>query len=346
MTNMARNIMGGFHMKRAAVVGLGVISSIHLDAIQSNPEITLVGVCDIDSSRQKNAPSGIPFYTDYKSMILETRPDVIHVCLPHYLHVPVTITAAKMGVHVFCEKPMAMNAREGAQLAAFEASHPHIHIGICLQNRFNESVEMLKNLIDSREYGIVTGLRGFVPWYRDQEYYEASPWRGKWDAAGGGCMINQAVHTLDLMYYLGGEITELKAATANLLDFNIEVEDTAAARLSYANGAKGLFLATVANYKNESVQLSVQLEKASFLIADNLLLRFHEDGRKETLCQDATLPGTKFYYGASHRKLIGQFFKALEEDSPNYLHAHEALMSIRLIDAIQESSRTGKSILL
>lgn len=331
-------------MKKAAIIGMGVISSIHLAAIESNPDITLVAVCDTDEGRRSEAPAGVPFYTDYKTMILEVRPDVVHICLPHYLHVPVAMEAAKLGAHVFCEKPMAMNAGEGAEFAAFEAAHPDIHIGICLQNRFNESVEMLKGLIDGGEYGKVTGIRGTVPWYREKEYYEVQPWRGKWDTAGGGCMINQAVHTLDLMYHLCGEIKDLKASVAQLLDYGIEVEDTVAAALSFANGARGMFLATIANYTNESVQISVQLEKASFLIMDNILYRIREDGSKELLCEDAKLPGTKFYYGASHSKLINLFYEALENNSQNFLHVHEALMSIRLIDAIQESGRTGNRV--
>lgn len=331
-------------MKKAAIIGMGVIYSIHLTAIQNNPNITLVAVCDADEGRRSAAPVDIPFYTDYKAMILETNPDVVHICLPHYLHVPVAEEAAALGVHVFCEKPMALNAKEGAKFAEFEAAHPDIHIGICLQNRFNESVEMLKSLIDGGEYGTVTGIRGTVPWYREKEYYEVQPWRGKWDTAGGGCMINQAVHTLDLMYHLGGEIIALKATVAQLLDYGIEVEDTVAAALTFANGARGIFLATIANYTNESVQISVRLEKASFLIMDNILYRIHEDGSKEILCEDAKLPGTKFYYGASHSKLINLFYEALETDTQNYLHVHEALMSIRLIDAIRESGRSGQIV--
>lgn len=333
-------------MKKAAVIGMGVISSTHIAAIQSNPGITLAGVCDIEESKRSEAPEGVPFYTDYKTMILETKPDVVHICLPHYLHVPVAMEAAEMGVHVFCEKPMALNAEEGRKLVEFEASHPDIHMGICLQNRFNESVEMLRQIIGSGEYGAVTGVRGTVPWYREKEYYEAQPWRGRWDTAGGGCMINQSVHTLDLMYFLGGEITELKAVVAQLLDYGIEVEDTTAARLTFANGAKGLFMATIANYTNESVQISVRLEKASFLIMDNILYRVGENGSREVLCEDARLPGTKFYYGASHRKLIGLFYEALENNTQDYLHVRDSLMSIRLIDAIQESGRTGKTIAL
>lgn len=333
-------------MKKAAIIGMGVISSIHIAAVESNPEITLVGVCDTDESRKGAAPDHVPFYTDYRAMLDETKPDAVHICLPHFLHVPVSMEAAARGVHVFCEKPVAMNAGEARQFAEFEASHPDIHIGICLQNRFNESVEMLKELIDGGEYGAVTGVRGTVPWFREKAYYEVQPWRGRWDTAGGGCMINQAVHTLDLMYYLGGEIRSLKAVTAQLLDYGIEVEDTAAASLTYANGARGVFLATIANYANESTQLSVQLEKGTFLIADNTLYRIGAEGAKEALCTDARLPGTKFYYGASHSKLIGRFYESLENGTQDYLHVRDAEMSIRLIDAIQESGRSGKEIAL
>ena len=187
-------------MKRAAVIGLGDISGIHLAAIAKNPEITLAAVCDIDVSKREGAPAGVPFYTDYQEMVEKEKPDVVHVCLPHYLHVPVSEYCAAQGCNVFCEKPVALNARQGQEFVEFEAAHPDVHMGICLQNRFNESVEMLKDIIDSGEYGKVTGAKGIVPWARPKSYYDVKPWRGKWDTAGGGCMINQSVHTLSLIH--------------------------------------------------------------------------------------------------------------------------------------------------
>lgn len=331
-------------MKRAVVIGLGDISMIHIAGITQNPNIELAAVCDIDESRREAAPAGVPFYTDYKEMIEKEKPDVAHICLPHYLHVPVSEAIADMGVHVFCEKPMALNREQGRAFVEFEAAHPQLHMGICLQNRFNESVEMLKSIIDGGEYGKVTGTKGIVPWARPKSYYDGKPWRGKWETAGGGCMINQSVHTLDLLHFLGGEITGVKASVTQLLDYGIEVEDTVAARLTYANGAHGLFLATNANYKNESVQISVQLEKAEFAIIDNVLYQMQEDGSRRKLVEDAKMPGSKFYYGASHGKLIALFYDALEKDNQEYLHVKDALMSIRLIDAIQESGKSGEYV--
>lgn len=330
-------------MKRAAVIGLGDISAIHLAAIAGNPEIELCAVCDIDPAAKERAPQGVPFYTDYEVMAQEVKPDCVHVCLPHYLHYPVSKYFAEHGINVFCEKPVALNTAQAKEFVALEAAHPQLHIGICLQNRLNESVEMLKDIIDSGEYGKVVGTKGVVLWARPKEYYDCKPWRGKWETAGGGCMINQSVHTLDLLYFLGGKIDNLRASVAQILGYGIEVEDTVAANLFYENGARGIFVATTANYQNESVQISVRLEKAEFAIIDNVLYRMNADGTREKLVEDARLPGTKFYYGASHAKLIARFYKALEEGTDNYIHVRDAEMSIRLIDAIQKAGKTHEA---
>ena len=264
--------------------------------------------------------------------------------LPIYLHVPVSEYCAAQGCNVFCEKPVALNTRQGQEFVEFEAAHPDVHMGICLQNRFNESVEMLKDIIDSGEYGKVTGAKGIVPWARPKSYYDVKPWRGKWETAGGGCMINQSVHTLDLLYFLCGPIKALRATVGQVLDYGIEVEDSVTASLDFANGARGLFVATVANYKNESVQISVQMEKAEYAIIENILYKLNEDGTRERLVEDAKMPGTKFYYGASHGKLIDKFYKALEENTQDYVHIKDAFMSIRLIDSIQEAGRTHGTV--
>lgn len=331
-------------MKNAAVIGLGDISKIHIAAITANPEIHLCAVCDIDENTKKHAPERIPFYTDYREMIEKEKPDVVHVCLPHYLHVPVSEYSAERGIHVFCEKPVALHTKQAEEFAAFEKAHPKIHIGICLQNRWNESVEMLKKMIESGDYGIVTGAKGIVPWARPQSYYDIKPWRGMMQYAGGGCMINQAVHTLDLLYYLGGNIRNVNASVSQLLNYGIEVEDTVSARLQFANGAIGLFMATIANYKNESVQISIQTEKTEFAIIENVLYQMEKNGERKKLIEDTKLSGTKFYYGASHKKLIDKFYQAIEEGTQEYVHVKDAVMSIRLIDAIKESGRTGKTV--
>ncbi len=333
-------------MKKAAVIGLGDISAIHLAAIARNPQISLAAVCDIDPGARARAPQGVPFFTDYREMIMSTEPDCVHICLPHSLHYPVTRDAAELGCHVFCEKPLAMDPAQAAAFVALERTHPQLRLGICLQNRFNETTEALKAIIDGGQYGGVVGAKGLVPWYRPKAYYEGKPWRGTWREAGGGTMMNQSIHTLDLLYYLCGPVKKVHASVAQLLDYGIEVEDTVTARIEFHSGAGGVFWATNANWENESTQITVALEKALFHIENSVLTRRDPDGTATLLCEDEKLPGTKFYYGASHAKLINQFYAAMEAGTDDYLHAGDGEMSIRLISAIQESGRLGEAVAL
>lgn len=331
-------------MIRAAVIGLGDISSVHLDAIATNPEITLVGACDRKQELRARVPEGTAFYTDYRRMIREQTPDVVHICLPHYLHYPVSRELAEQGIHVFCEKPVALNLKEAEEFAALEAAHPEVKIGICLQNRMNDTTRMLKELIDSGAYGNVIGVRGIVPWYRPREYYEAKPWRGTRSLAGGGNMINQSLHTLDLMYYLGGNISRIHAMVGQLNDYGIEVEGDVVARLEYENGARGLFFATNNNWGNDSVQLRVALEKAVFHIEDDVLYRISPSAQWQELCRAPKLEGVKFYYGASHYRMVERFRKAVETNSEDYIHVRDAVPVIRLIETIFTSAEEDRLV--
>lgn len=331
-------------MKKAAIIGYGTIAPVHLPAILANPEIELVAVCDTDPSVKANIPVEVPFYTDYKELCEKEKPDCVHICLPHYLHYPVSKYFVEQGVNVFCEKPVALTTAQAKEFVALEAAHPEVKIGICLQNRLNETSEKLKEIVESGEYGKVLGCRGFVPWQRLKAYYDVQPWRGQMEYAGGGCMINQSVHTLDLLYFICGEITKLHGTVSQLADYGIEVEDTVAARLEFANGAIGMFIATNCNYANESVQIRVALEKGTFLIEDDSLWKINPDAGREKVVENQKMAGAKFYFGASHGKLIDKFYKAIEENTDDYIHVKDAEMSIRLIDAIRASSAANAPV--
>jgi UDP-N-acetyl-2-amino-2-deoxyglucuronate dehydrogenase len=330
-------------MLKVAVIGLGTISHIHIPAIKANPNAELVAVCDNNESLSNSVP-GVNFYSNYDVMLEKEELDCVHICLPHYLHYPVTKACVEKGVHVFLEKPLGLNAEEGRALVHLEEKYQDIKIGVCLQNRNNESFEKLQEIIHSGEYGPIRGVKGLVAWFRPKEYYDIQPWRGQWQYAGGGVMINQALHTLDLMQLVGGEIESIRGSVDQLLDYNIEVEDTVSARIQFKNGAQGLFFATNANADNSSVELEVLFKKERFIIKDSILTRVNEEGEKEDLMEDAKLPGSKHYYGASHAKTINQFYSAITENTDDYIHAKDALASIAIIDAIHLSSEKKQSI--
>lgn len=331
-------------MMKAALVGFGTISAVHIDAIATNPGMELVAICDINEALAAKVPAGVKFYTDYKKMVEEVKPDVVHNLLPHYLHFPVTKELVEMGCNVFCEKPIALNSMQAQQFCELEQAHPEVKIGVCLQNRMNETTEALKQIIDSGEYGKIVGIRGFVPWRRDENYYNAQPWRGKWKYAGGGSMINQSLHTLDLLYFLGGDISRLHAVVGQTNEYNVEVEGDVVARLEFANGANGLFFATNNNWTNESVQIRVAMEKGIFHIEDNTLFKIEANGERSVICKAPRLEGIKFYYGASHARLIARFYKAVADNTDDYIHISEGSMIVKLMDSIFRSANTGRLV--
>ena len=332
-------------MMKAALVGFGTISIVHMDAIASNPGMELVAICDINEDLAAKVPAGVKFYTDYKKMAQEVKPDVIHNLLPPYLHYPDTKELVEMGFNVFCEKPIALNTKEAEQFCALEAAHPEVKIGVCLQNRMNETTEALKEIIESGEYGKIIGIRGFVPWRRDKAYYDAQPWRGKWKYAGGGSMINQSLHTLDLLYFLGGDIAKLHAVDGQTNAYpEVEVEGDIVARLEFANGANGMFFATNNNWTNESVQIRVAMEKGIFHSEDNTLWKIESEGSRTVVCKSPKLEGIKFYYGSSHTRLIARFYNAVKNNTDDYIHISEGAMIVKLMDSIFRSSNTGRIV--
>lgn len=324
-------------MKRVAVIGLGDIAKVHLPILRAMPEVDLCAVCDTDAAKSALA-DGTPFYTEVNRVLQDVKPDAVHLCLPHDLHYPMAEAAAKAGVHVFCEKPLARELAEAARFVELERAYPALRFGLCLQNRYNKSSVKLREIIESGAEGAVKGIKGLVSWNRPKAYYEAQPWRGLMARAGGGVMINQSIHTLDLMQWFGGEMQALRGTVCSLLDYGIEVEDTATASITFANGAKGFFMATIANSKNDNVEIAVTLEKAEYLIADNALYKRDENGARILVCEDDRLPGTKFYYGASHATAIAAYYAAFEAGTQNYIHAREGYRCMQMIDAIRTSA--------
>lgn len=159
------------------------------------------------------------------------------------------------------EKPLAVNAEEGLELVKLQRKYPNIKIGICFQNRYNATFQALHEIVESKTYGEVIGVKGLVTWFRPESYYTDKPWRGQMATAGGGVLINQSIHTLDLMQFLCGKIASIKGTVSQLLDYDIEVEDTASAHIKFENKANGMFFATNANFGNSSVELQIIFEK-------------------------------------------------------------------------------------
>lgn len=229
---------------KTGIIGLGTVSRTHRNALAQLDHVELTAVSDVKPEKKDELPEGVHFYQDYEEMLDQEQLDAVHICLPHYLHLPAVTACAKRGINVLLEKPSTMNTAELRQMQALDREYG-FKLAVCFQNRLNPTFVKLRELIGSGEYGKLLGVKGVAIWSRNMGYYNAAPWRASMAQAGGGCMINQAIHTLDQLQLLGGPIRSVNGQVCNLALKEIEVEDTAVAHIDFENGVTGTFFGTV-----------------------------------------------------------------------------------------------------
>ncbi|WP_127505546.1 Gfo/Idh/MocA family protein [Actinoplanes solisilvae] len=307
---------------RVALIGPGTVSVVHLAAIEklsASIGLELAGVCD---SRR-----------DHREFLDDVRPEVVHICTPHDQHVRIATDALERGVHVLLEKPVANTVAEADRLVAAAKDHPDVKIGVCLQNRYNMTSRAAYDLLLSGELGTVTGASASVLWHRDEAYYAAKPWRGLRSRAGGGVLINQAIHTLDLLQWLLGDVTTVTGHAGCYGGASNEVEDTAHLLLDHARPARSVFFATTTNAVDSPVTIEIVAERGTLYLRGDLTVAY-ADGRAETVSE--LLPGGegRSYWGASHELLIADFYRSLDDPEPFWIGPAEALKAQHLIDEI------------
>ncbi|OON99190.1 MAG: hypothetical protein ATN35_01855 [Epulopiscium sp. Nele67-Bin004] len=323
-------------MLKVAIIGMGTISGIHKNAIDKSEYAELTAVCDTDSSK---AVDGVNFYTDIDEMLDNENLDCVHICLPHYLHYSTILKCADKKINVFVEKPLTLNYEEAEKLFGLDKKEG-VKIGVCFQNRYNNTVQKLRELIKDIPKDEFLGSKGIVTWKRDMSYYDEAPWRGKMELSGGGVMINQSIHTIDLLSYLGGDFESVYADIDNFTLPDIDVEDSVMANFDYKNSAaNSVFFATIGYCANSNVELEFVFKDEIYKISDNKLYSCKNE--PVLICEDQTLEGSKHYYGASHITAIESFYKSIINDTDDYVSMKEGAYSLKLIENIVKSSRNN-----
>ncbi len=327
---------------RVAVVGCGDIAQVHLDAILADGDVDAVGVADVDADRCAAAAqrAECPAFRDLTALLDAVAPDVVHVCTPHHLHAAMAQECLARNVSVLLEKPIAHTLADGERLA-IAAEDSAAVLGVCFQNRYNDTSRALRDLLDRGSLGAVSGGRASVSWFRDAAYYRRREWRGRWATAGGGVLMNQAIHTLDLLQWYLGPVTDVRGVAATLaLCGVIEVEDTAAVRLRHRTPTgeiTSVFHATNGDVENAPVTVEIMTEHARVRLETNLTVT-HNDGQVEILRPSTPVTGEKAYWGASHGLLIEDFYRHVRAGKPFWIDAAAGLETLRIIDAVYEQS--------
>lgn len=331
---------------RVGVVGCGGIAQVHGAVLQHLEGVELVACADIRPERSQAFAEnfGGKAYDSMEAMLEGEQLDAVHLCTPHYLHTPMAKLAVERGLHVFTEKPPVINREQWEQFQELEKAP--VRVGVCFQNRYNRSVGLMKDVLRSGKAGKVLGARAFVTWHREAPYYTESGWRGALDTEGGGVLINQSVHTLDLLGQFLGRADRVEAVMANHhLKNVIQVEDMMEAYLQFGE-ASALFYATTAYCADSPVLVEVVCENATLRMEEQEVTLTWKDGTKEHFQLAAPKsPATgKAYWGASHGLCIADFYNCVRENQPFRNDISGIRDTAELMLAMYESAREHKVV--
>ena len=344
-----------------AVLGLG-IGMAHVSAVRESNYADLVAVCDINEKRLAKVAAldeSVTLYRDFEDLIADERVDVISICLPSGMHADFAVRAMEAGKHVLVEKPLDVTYEKAMKIEEARV-RTGMKVGVVFQNRYNFNMYPIREAVASGRLGRLVLGTFAVKWYRDQSYYSgADNWHGTWDMDGGGSLINQAIHTLDLMCGLMGEVDSV-TSTMGIYNHDIDTEDLTATLIKFKNGATATFVSTTCAYPGISTEIMLYGTEGS-IEADADRLRtwkmknpldgMDEDDEEETMLERygrgnraaAQYEPDKLY---GHRHVVEDMILAVRDDRDPEVLPTEGAKVVRLIEAIYESAKTGKTIAL
>ena len=329
---------------KAAVIGCGNISPRHIEALVALDYVELAAVCDNKENVAKYAAEkyGVKYYTDYEEMLKCEKLDAVHICLPHYLHTKVSQAALKSGVNVLCEKPMSIDF-ESAKETVEIAKKLNLKYAIIFQCRYNTPSQLVKKRIEDGKLGAVKSGSTMLTWTRPDDYYSSSDWKGTWDKEGGGVIIDQAIHSIDLAnWFVNNEIESVEASLHNRNHKNMAVEDTGEGLIKYKNGALISFFAMNNYAVNEPIEIRLCCEKGRAKLSYDEAVIFYNDGTVETAKNEpqkiVTYKDGKEYWGYQHAIQIDRFYKSIAGEIPLEISGEEVLKIQRIICDIYKNN--------
>ena len=336
------------------IIGCGVIAPWHAQSVKKIPDAELIAVCDIIPEKAEKLKTDFEVpnaYTDYKEMIARDDIDIVSICVPSGLHAEIGVDAARAGKHIMSEKPLDITL---ANIDSFvkACKKSKVKLACIFQRRTSRMWQIVKKAVDDGKIGTMVLASTYLKYFRSQEYYDSAGWRGTWELDGGGALMNQGVHMIDMLRWIMGPVDTV-FAFADHLARKIEVEDTCVASMKFKNGAFGTLEGTTSVTPGMSHRLELHGETGTILVNGEAIVKWDVPG--ETLDEvakeltdtvgDAASDPTAI--GAEgHRIQIADLIAAVKEDREPMLSGEEARKAVELILAIYESARTGKPVRL
>jgi predicted dehydrogenase len=336
------------------IIGCGIIAPYHIRGIKEVPQAELVAVCDEkkEKAQKLGKENNAAYFTDYQEMLKRSDINVVCICTPSSLHPLQAIAAAEAGKHIITEKPMAITLK-GADKMIAACRKNNVKLGVIFQRRVSDVFRKAKEGVDKGEIGKLILGDAYIKYYRSQEYYDSAGWRGTWKFDGGGALMNQCIHLIDLLSWFMGPVDTIYGYAATLAR-KIEVEDTSVAVLKFKNGALGVIEGTTSIFPS-TIPHRIELHghKGSILIeGEDIRMWVVEDNEGKDRDRLAELKKSgktslkPFDFNKGHFEQIKDMVDAIKEDREPIVNGEEGRKSIEIILAIYKSSRTGKPVKL
>ena len=355
---------------RFGIIGIGKMGSQHCMRFTHGliKNGVLTAVCDIAPERkkwaeEKLAPKGVEFFDDYKALIDSGKVDAVLIATPHYYHPVMAIYALEKGLHTLIEKPAGVYTKAVREMNEVAAAKPELTFGIMYNQRTNKLYRFAKELVETGRLGSMKRINWIITnWYRPQAYYDQGGWRGTWAGEGGGVLINQCPHQLDLFQWLGGMPSSVRAHTEVGKNRNINVENDVTAFMEYENGATGVFITSTHDFPGTN-RLEIDGDKGKLVIEGGKLTftelevsetEFNAVNRKfmpripsrKIKKRIGLLGQAKMFLFEQHTGIINNFISNILFGTPLIAPGEEGIRGLTISNAIHLSGLTGEKVTL
>jgi predicted dehydrogenase len=339
------------------IIGLGVIADFHVKAINELAGCKFIAGFDTYPGKAGAfcAARGARPYSSLESFLADPEIDIVTIATPSGLHLDGAVAAIRAGKHLIVEKPLEITtARCGAIIAEAEARK--VKVGTIFPSRYYDSSRLVKQAVAEQRLGKIVLAGAQIKWYRSQEYYDSGEWRGTWKMDGGGALMNQGIHAVDLLQWLIGDVAEVYAYTGILVHERIEVEDAAVAGVRFVNGALGTIEATTGVYPGFPKKIEICGSQGCITLEEEGITtwQFAEERPEDELIRrqylnpaagsGASDPAAIGHHG--HRMLFESFVNAVREDKTPDIDGHEGKKAVEIIEGIYRSAGEHKPVAL
>lgn len=340
------------------IVGAGMIAHFHAKAISEITNARLIGVYSINKNKSIDFATQHPctVYDTLAQLLASDEIDVVCICTPSGIHLEPALQCIAANKHCMIEKPLEITVERCDQLIS-AARQAGVKVGVIFPSRFYESSQQLKNSISENRFGNLALGSAYVKWHRSPTYYASGRWRGTWQYDGGGALMNQGIHSVDLLQWYMGPVVSVHATAANIQHHTIEVEDTIVATLTFKNGALGTIECSTAVFPGSLKRIEIMGTEGSAILEEDHFTSWQfrtpteEDERISHSIEPASLspggasnPGDISFVG--HQKQLEDFIHVIKTGGEPLINGEEGRKSVEIVTAIYESARTGTTVKL